>query len=90
MLLIHSYNHYSIQHIGFKGSGGLKYNNWGRYPDKFGNIVEAISKCSLAKSLQSIEIESCGINNETAKELLEEHGLGHIECQGGGGKISEE
>ena len=62
----------------------MSFTNWGNSsrnsdfktnPSLFENIVEAISKSGLKDSLQTLDIQSCGLDKEKVKELIIAHGM---------------
>ena len=62
------------------GSGDSDHSNWDEYPDRFGNIICAFSKCSLKLSIKQIGVKECGgLNKERAQAVLKHYGMEHVQ-----------
>jgi hypothetical protein len=71
---------YKTKYISFYNSKNEEvFNKWSKHPERFENIIKAISECGLSKSLETIDVKESGIEVPQAKAILAKHGVGHIE-----------
>ena len=74
---------WKIQYIGFFLSGESNRSDWISYPNRFENIISAISRClPLRKSLKVLGVGRCGINREFAQKILRKFMMDDIELLG--------
>jgi len=66
--------HLSFDHCGYS----VTSMKWNEYPERFENIVKAISKSNLKDSLTIININSCNISVSKVEEQLSKYNISHI------------
>ena len=69
---------YNTSYLSFGGWGNSYGNNWSANPEKLGRIIKAISLCSMKDSLQTLNVYSCGVSVQKAKELLSTYGMANV------------
>mmetsp|Transcript_2627 Transcript_2627/g.2221 ORF Transcript_2627/g.2221 Transcript_2627/m.2221 type:complete len:211 (-) Transcript_2627:28-660(-) len=67
--------HLSFDRCSYDDSVSMK---WDEYPERFENIVKAISKSNLKDSLTIININNCGISVSKVEEQLSKYNISHI------------
>ena len=70
--------HYNTTYLSFWAWGNYHENNWSTNPEKLGRIIKAISLCSMKNSLQTLNVEQCGVSVQKTKELLSTHGMASV------------
>ena len=76
-------NRWKIETLSFTFSGSSIYSDWSQNPQRFENMVSAISKCvPLLKSKKDIRIESCSLSKEKAEEVMNKYNLSGIKITG--------
>lgn len=66
---------YSTSYLSFYHCGKASKEPWYKNPEKFENIVDAISKCSLKNSLKQINIKDCHLKKRFVMEMFMERGM---------------
>ena len=75
---------WKIKYLGFFLSGESKRSDWVSHPNRFENLISAISRClPLRKSWKVLGIGSCGISREFALSICSKFKLDDIEVIGG-------
>ena len=67
-----------IQRLSFNYSGDFIYSNWKIHPERFRNIMRAISESPIQDSLQELRIRGCEITLEECKNLLRSLGMANL------------
>ena len=58
---------------------GLKENsNWKEYPQRFNNLMKAISQSGIKESLEALDIGFCEVSEEDARSVLNSLGMMNI------------
>ena len=55
--------------------------NWAKYPNRFQNLMRAISESMIKYSLRAIFIVKCGISKEDCSSTLKSVGLEDIKAK---------
>jgi len=70
---------YRIETINLGFTGNSDNSDWIKYPDRFSNIISAMSKCSLKESIQRINVWKCGdMNKQMVQQVLLDNGMQHV------------
>ena len=67
---------YKTTYLSFRLTG--KYSNWNSNPSRLKKILKAISLSSLNTSLQTIDVETWGLEVSKVEEMLKEFNLEHV------------
>ena len=70
---------YNTTYLSFYAWGNNYGNNWGANPEKLGRIIKAISMSSMKKSLQTLNVDDCGVSDQKVKEMLSTHGMPNVQ-----------
>ena len=68
-----------LQELNFEKTGQKKSSNWEEYPQRFKNLMKAVSLSDIKNSLQNIDITDCGISQEEGQSILEDIGMRNLE-----------
>ncbi|CAI2364891.1 unnamed protein product [Moneuplotes crassus] len=52
--------------------------DWGNHPERFENIIEAISRSPYKNSLQTLNIRKCDLSKSKIEEMLSKHNMSSI------------
>ena len=69
----------NIRKLELYDTGKRANSNWEDYPERFENLMRAISQSNIKESLWSIEIESCGITMEQGNLIMESLGMDDVD-----------
>ena len=68
-----------IQFLSMSGSGSLSCGNWGKNPQRFENLLKAISNSlPLRNSLNFVDITNCEVPMESVEQLRKKYGLNKL------------
>ena len=70
---------YNTTYLSFNGCGNNHGNNWYSNPEKLGRIIKAISMSSMKDSLQTLDVDDCGVSDQKVKEMLSTHGMANVQ-----------
>ena len=70
---------YNTSYLSFRNWGNYIGDNWSANPEKLGRIIKAISLCSMKDSLQTLNVNNCGVSVQKAKELLSAHEMASVQ-----------
>ena len=70
--------HYNNTYLSFCDWGNNHGNNWSANPEKLGRIIKAISLCSMKDSLQTLNVNGCGVSVQKTKEMLSANGMSNV------------
>ncbi|CAI2368760.1 unnamed protein product [Moneuplotes crassus] len=60
--------------------GGSECNDWGKYPERFSNLIRALSQSvDFKKNFQQIRLEKCGMTKQHVRETLDKFGFQSID-----------
>jgi len=69
----------ALTHLSFVACSSYNVSmKWDEYPERFENIVKAISKSNFKDSLTTINIYDCSISASKVKEQLSQYNISHI------------
>ena len=64
-------------------SGNKANGDWAAHPERFENLLEAISNClALRNSLKNLGILDCGVSKEKAEQMSKKYGLNELQITG--------
>ena len=66
---------YKTSHLALIYVGNQSANDWKNHPERLNRVIKAISLCTLADSLETIDVYNWGMDVEKVKKMLEEFGL---------------
>ena len=69
----------NIHRLVFYDTGKRENSNWEDYPERFENLMRAVSKSSIKESLKVIEIEDCGVTIDKGELIMESLGMDDVE-----------
>ena len=69
---------YRLKNIDFFLTGNSSYSNWSDNFPRFERIIDAISRCSLKKSLKQIGLSNCHTKVNTPIDFREQYGITKI------------
>ena len=61
----------NIKTLDLVKSGTKDNSNWEEYPERFGNLMKAVSESGIKESLKEIYIDFCGVTRERVISILE-------------------
>ena len=76
--IIDKYNTKFLSFDSWAGDGSNRESDFKSSPALFENIVEAIAKSGLKDSLQTLDINSCGLDKAAVQGLFNKHGMGAV------------
>ena len=69
----------NIQYISVQNCGSADYGNWAAHPQRFENLLEAISNSlPLRNSLKTLIIYNCGVSKEKAEQVRKKYELNEL------------
>ena len=72
-----------IQNLSVYQSGNTANGNWAAHPERFENLLEAISNSlALRNSLKTLHINGCGVSRENAEQVRKKYGLNELSITG--------
>ena len=73
----------NIQTIYMNSSGNKDNGDWAAHPERFENLLEAISNSlALRNSLKIFYIADCGVSKEKAEQVCKKYGLNELKIEG--------
>ena len=73
----------NIQYFNVKSCGNTANGDWAAHPERFENLLEAISNClALRNSLKILHIYDCGVSREKAEQMCKKYGLNELSFVG--------
>ena len=66
---------YNTSYLAFRNFGDKTENEWKSHPEKIKSVIKAISLCSLADSLETIDIYRSDLEVWKVEGMLKEYGL---------------
>ena len=73
----------NIQFFEISYSGNKDNGDWAVYPERFENLLEAISNSlPLRNSLKTLYIYDCGVSREKAEQVCKKDGLNELKITG--------
>ena len=73
----------NIQNFYMQNWGDTNNGDWAAHPERFENLLEAISKSlALKSSLKTLYIGECGVTKEKAEQMRKKYGLNELSFTG--------
>ena len=66
---------YCIKFLSFVGCGKFEETEWIKEPTSFERIVVAIKNSGIKDSLETVEINDCGLKRTEVRDMFTKHGL---------------